>query len=121
MTIEEVRAWFVGRGWGITAADQLFYERLAGVMEPGETPELRLMLNCENAIGSAILTDRRLIHIGTDLLKGMRVTAIPRSDITGVSLGGLVLAKLTVKHAGGTTTFGGSKVFAKQLVAALGF
>lgn len=121
MTIEEVRAWFVGHGGGITAGEQLFYERVAGVLEPSETPELRVMINREGAIGSALLTDSRLIHIGTNLLKGMQISTVRRSDITGVDLGGLIFGKLTIKHPGGVMVLDGAKGLAKQLMAALGY
>lgn len=121
MTIEEVRAWFVGRGWGIAAGQQLFYERLATILEPGESIEFAVQLNCENAIGYAVLTDRRLVHVGNNIMTGMAIQTVPRADIQGASLGGLVLAKLTIKHTGGTITFKGGKPQAKQLVAALGY
>lgn len=121
MTIEEVRAWFVGRGWGIAPADQLFYERLAGVLEEGEVPQLGVLITCDNAIGHAVLTNSRLVHIGTNIVTGMQVKAIPRADIQGASSGGLVLGRVTVKHTGGVTTFKGGKPQAKQLMAALGY
>lgn len=121
MTIEEVRAWFVARGGSITSGEQLFYERVSAILEPDETLELRVMINCEGAIGSALLTNHRLIHIGTVILKGMQVKAIPRSDITGVELGGLVFGKLTVRHTGGVMKFDGAKGLAKQLMVALGY
>lgn len=121
MTIEEVRAWFVGRGWGIAPLNQLFYERLAGILEPGESIELGVPINCENAIGNAVLTDRRLIHIGTNIVTGMVIKSIPRAGIKGASFGGLVVGKLTVKHEGGSTDYKGGKPQAKQLMTALGF
>lgn len=121
MTIEEVRAWFVGRGGGITPSDQLFYERLAAILEAGESIELSVPLNCNNAVGRAVLTDRRLVHVGSNILTGMAVAAINRADIQGASLNGLLLATLAVRHSGGTLKLSGPKAVAKQLMAALGY
>lgn len=122
MTIDETRAWFVARGWGITGADQLFYERLAGILEEGEAPEMAVAAICENAVGHAVLTDRRLLHVGGHIIKGLAVAAVNRTDILGVKLGGLVLGKVTVKRKGPSLVLGNiPKPQAKALVKALGY
>lgn len=121
MSVEEARAWFVARGGGITPGEQLFYERVAAILEPGETLESRVLINCESAIGSALVTDRRLVHIGNVVLKGMQVKAVARADITSVELGGLIFGKLTIKHANGTLKLDGAKELAKQFKSAIGY
>lgn len=120
MTIDEVRAWFVGRGWGITPGDQLFYERLATILEAGESIELAVPLNYNDAMGKTVLTDRRLIFVGNSIITGMVVESVNRADIQGASLNGLLITTLAVRHAGGTLKLSGSKAIAKQLMAALG-
>lgn len=83
--------------------------------------EFGAQISCEGAIGHTVLTDRRLVHIGTNLITGMQIKTIPKADIQSASYGGLILGKVTVKHAGGVTTLSGGKPQAKQLMAALGY
>lgn len=119
MTIDEVRAWCVARGGGISAADQLFYERLAGILEPGEVLEGRFLLSCEDALGSAVLTDHRFIHIGSSIMHGMVIREVPRPGIQAAKAGGLFVSNVTVKHAGGSWKLAGSKAETERLRVAL--
>lgn len=121
MTIDEVRAWFVGRGGGIMPGDQLFYERLATILEADESIDGSVPLNCNNAVGRAVLTDRRLIFVGNSIITGMVVESVKRADIQGASLSGLLITTLAVRHTGGALKLSGSKAIAKQLMAALGY
>ena len=120
MSIDEVRAWFVARGWGIGADERLLYERVAGLLVPGETLELESAMTCNNLPGNLILTDQRIIHVGRHML-GMKVTEIARADVTGAKRGGLLIPGIVVTHKGGKVKFaGGLKPQAKALLAALG-
>lgn len=119
MSIDEVRAWFVERGGGISEADRLLYERVAGQLEPGETLELTTPLACNNLAGQLVLTDRRVIHIGRHML-GMKVESATRAAVTGVKSGGLLLPNVTITHKGGKMKLvGGLKPQVQALVAAL--
>lgn len=122
MSIDEVRAWFVAHGGGITAGEQLLYERLAGQLAAGEALEQAMAVNCDGAMGHMVLTDQRLIHIGTNILKGMVVVSIPRADVTGFKIGGLLIHKGTVTHRGGKLKLMGAlKPQMRALAEALGY
>lgn len=122
MSIDEVRAWFVARGGGITAPEQLLYERLAGQLAPGEVLEVVTPVNCNNSLGHLALTDQRLIHIGGHVLKGMTIVSVPRADITGFKIAGFLLPKGTVTHKGGKMKLvGGLKPQLRAIAQQLGY
>lgn len=119
MSIDEVRAWFVARGYEIGAEARLLYERVAGQLAPDETLELEAAMTCNNMAGYLVLTDQRLIHIGTNIM-GMKITTIARSDVTSVEKSGLLIPGMLVIHRGGYVRFGGgSKPKVQALMAAL--
>ncbi|MBP9201818.1 MAG: hypothetical protein KBF47_17510 [Gemmatimonadales bacterium] len=120
MSIDEVRAWFVARGHGISADERLLYERVAGLLAPGEALELESAMTCNNLPGNLVLTDQRIIHIGRHML-GMKVTEVARSDVTKAKRGGLLIPGIVVEHRDGKVKFaGGLKPQAAALLAALG-
>ena len=120
MDIDQVRAWFIAHGHGITAADRLLYERIAGQLAPGEVLELTTPATCNNLVGTLVLTDQRIIHIASHPL-GMTVTQTARHDVTSVKSGGLLVPKTTIQHKGGTMKLaGGLKPVLRAVVVALG-
>lgn len=122
MSIEEVRSWFVARGCGFSPAEQLFYERLAGLLRQDERPEDTTLLRCEDVIGRLVLTDRRLLHIGDHPKRGMVVTTVPRADVTGIKVTGLLIPRVTISHREGTLHLAGSsKAWVAGMVQALGY
>lgn len=121
MSIDEVRAWFVARGWGISGAEQLFYERLAGQLATGETLEQTETLLCGYASGQLVLTDQRIAHLSGPGSKSMAVTSVNRADVTSATVSGWLSPRTVIVHRGGKMKLaGGAKARVREIVAALG-
>jgi hypothetical protein len=121
VTKDEVRAWFVDQGWGIGERERLLHERLTGIMDEGEAPELVMVAMHGFRQGHAVLTTKRLVFLAP-AADGLTATQVDRAAVTGAKASGFLSARITIQHQGGTMKLVNvPRAVATRMVKALGY